>query len=68
MHIQVQFMAFVSSMLYQMSIAAASLVTSCPVSETPVDPTAVLKGKIIDCHSESLWRRLLAMNGSYKTV
>lgn len=51
-----------------MSITAASLVTSCPISETTVDPTAVLKGEIIDCQSESLWRRLLAMNGSYKTV
>lgn len=51
-----------------MSITAASLVTSCPISETTVDPTAVFKGEKIDCQSESLWRRLLAMNGSYKTA
>ena len=55
-------------MLYQMSITTASLVTSCPVSETTVDPTAVLKGEIIDCQSESLWHGLLAVNGSYKTA
>lgn len=55
-------------MLYQMRITAASLVTSCPVSETTVDPTAVLKRGIIDCQSERLWRRLFAMNGSYKTA
>jgi len=54
--------------LYQMSIAVASLVTSCPVSETTVDPTAVLKGEIIDCQSESLWCRVLAMNSHYKTA
>lgn len=49
-----------------MNITAASPVTSCPKSETTVDPAAVLEGEIIDCQSASLWHRLLAMTGSYK--
>lgn len=49
-----------------MNITAAGPVTSCPVCETTVDAAAVLEGEIIDCQSASLWRRLLAMTGSYK--